>query len=78
MSKPVETDKWAGNFDCSFCSRKRLQGNEFSNKAMENYRMKQKPLKCKQCVEKAATEEREAAANKAKAKQAEPTQRISK
>lgn len=32
MSTPVITDKWAGNFDCSVCRRKRLVGDEFSKK----------------------------------------------
>jgi hypothetical protein len=32
MSTPVITDRWAGNFDCDFCRRKRLVGEEFSKK----------------------------------------------
>jgi len=32
MSTPVRTDKWAGNFDCGNCRRKRLMANEFSKK----------------------------------------------
>ena len=30
MATPVLTDKWAGNYDCSVCRRKRLVGSEFS------------------------------------------------
>lgn len=32
MSTPVTTDRWAGQFDCDFCRRKRLVGDEFSKK----------------------------------------------
>lgn len=32
MSTPVVTDKWAGNFDCAICRRKRLTADEFSKK----------------------------------------------
>jgi hypothetical protein len=35
MSTPVVTDKWAGNLDCDFCRRKRLMGEEFSNKVRQ-------------------------------------------
>lgn len=68
MSTPVVTDKWAGNFDCSVCRRKRLVGAEFSKKALEKYRKTGGALKCKTCT--AAQEEKErlaAAAKKATA-----------
>lgn len=32
MSTPVVTEKWAGQFDCSVCRRKRLMAEEFSKK----------------------------------------------
>jgi len=64
MATPVVTDKWAGNFDCSVCRRKRLTGDQFSNKALERYRKQGGPLKCIQCVEAAQAAEREAAASK--------------
>mmetsp|Transcript_4226 Transcript_4226/g.8593 ORF Transcript_4226/g.8593 Transcript_4226/m.8593 type:complete len:201 (-) Transcript_4226:202-804(-) len=64
MSTPVVTSTWAGNFDCDFCRRKRLMGEEFSKKALEKYRKTGGPLKCKQCVQAAETAEREAAAKK--------------
>jgi hypothetical protein len=36
MATPVVTDKWAGNFDCTVCRRKRLVGSEFSKKVRNN------------------------------------------
>ena len=36
MSTPVVTNTWAGNFDCNFCRRKRLMGEEFSKKVRTN------------------------------------------
>lgn len=62
MSTPVVTDKWAGNFDCSVCRRKRLVGSEFSKKSLEKYRKTRAALKCKKCVSQQEAEEREAAA----------------
>jgi hypothetical protein len=63
MSTPVVTDKWAGQFDCTgSCRRKRLVGSEFSNKALERYRMNGGPLKCKDCIQAAEVAERKAAA----------------
>ena len=56
------------SFNSSSCDRKRLEGKEFSTKAMENWRSKQKPLRCKQCVDKAAKDERDLSAAKAMAK----------
>ena len=64
MSTPVVTDKWAGNFDCSICRRKRLVGSEFSSKALEKYRKSGSALKCKKCVSEQETKEREAAAKR--------------
>ena len=64
MSTPVVTDKWAGNFDCSICRRKRLVGSEFSSKALERYRKNGSALKCKKCVSEQETKEREAAAKR--------------
>ena len=34
MATPVVTDKWAGNFDCNVCRRKRLMADEFSKKVI--------------------------------------------
>lgn len=64
MSTPVVTDKWAGNFDCSICRRKRLVGSEFSGKALEKFRKLGSALKCKKCVTEQETKEREAAAKR--------------
>ena len=64
MSTPVVTDKWAGNFDCDFCRRKRLVGDEFSKKALEKYRKTGGKLKCKQCTQQQEEKERQAAAAK--------------
>lgn len=64
MATPVVTDKWAGNFDCSICRRKRLIGSEFSKKALERYRKSGGPLKCKTCTAAQEEKEREAAARK--------------
>ncbi len=67
MSTPVVTDKWAGNFDCSICRRKRLVGSEFSKKALEKYRKSGHPLKCKTCVTEQERKERALAASKREA-----------
>lgn len=65
MSRPVTTDKWAGNYDCSVCRRKRLVGAEFSKKMLEKYRKNSShKLKCKNCVAEQETKERELAAAK--------------
>ena len=34
MSNPIVTDKWAGNFNCYSCQRKRLMADEFSKKVL--------------------------------------------
>lgn len=64
MSTPVVTDKWAGQFDCTVCRRKRLMAAEFSKKALEKHRQQGTPLKCKACVEASQKEEQAAAASK--------------
>ena len=64
MSNPVVTDKWAGNFDCDFCRRKRLMGNEFSKTALTKYRKHGGRLKCKQCVQQTEEHERKVAGEK--------------
>lgn len=64
MSTPVVTEKWAGNFDCSVCRRKRLVGEEFSKKALEKYRKTGGQLRCKQCMQQQEEKERQAAAAK--------------
>lgn len=66
MATPVITDKWAGNFDCSICRRKRLLGSEFSKKALERFRKSGGPLKCKTCTAAQEEKEREIAARKIK------------
>eukprot|EP00585_Thalassiosira_rotula_P002227 CAMPEP_0196151866 /NCGR_PEP_ID=MMETSP0910-20130528/34447_1 /TAXON_ID=49265 /ORGANISM="Thalassiosira rotula, Strain GSO102" /LENGTH=193 /DNA_ID=CAMNT_0041415331 /DNA_START=92 /DNA_END=669 /DNA_ORIENTATION=+ len=68
MSTPVATDKWAGNFDCSVCRRKRLVGSEFSKKALDRHRKTGVALKCKRCTSDQEEKERLAAAAKAAAK----------
>lgn len=65
MSTPVVTQKWAGEFVCSVCRRKRLTAAEFSKKAIEKHRKEpDAPMKCKTCVEAAAQQERDVAASK--------------
>ena len=61
MSTPVVTDKWAGQFDCTLCRRKRLVAAEFSRTALEKHRVSGGPLKCKACVEQAQRAEQDAA-----------------
>lgn len=53
---------YAGDFECSVCSRKRLTAASFS-KSMANKKRSNPgaPLKCLECVEKAAVAERNAA-----------------
>ena len=66
MSRPVIADKWAGNYDCGICRRKRLVGSEFSKKALDKYRKSNgtHSLKCKKCVAEQETRERELAASR--------------
>ncbi|KAG7357097.1 hypothetical protein IV203_001785 [Nitzschia inconspicua] len=61
MSTPVVTSRWAGNFDCSVCRRKRLMADEFSRNMIQKHRTNGVPLKCKQCTSKMEQEEREQA-----------------
>lgn len=68
MSNPVTTEKWAGQFDCSVCKRKRLVGSEFSKKALERYRKSGGALKCKSCTTAQEEQERLLAAEAAAAK----------
>jgi hypothetical protein len=51
------------------CRRKRLTASEFSKKMCEKARTDPGSIKCKACVEKAANDERTAAATKAAGKQ---------
>ena len=55
--------QWAGAFDCAGeCARKRLVGSEFSKAMLERRRKDATvPIRCKSCVEAAATREREQA-----------------
>ena len=60
------SEKWAGDFSCGTCGRKRLIAADFSKKQLEK-RSKDltADIKCKQCVESAAAEERAEAAKRA-------------
>lgn len=58
MSTPVVTSKWAGNFDCAVCRRKRLMAAEFSKSALEKHRKTGQVLRCKQCTTKQEEEQR--------------------
>jgi hypothetical protein len=65
MSTPVITSKWAGNFDCTVCRRKRLMADEFSKSSLDKHRKTGQTLQCKPCVAKQEQEKRmEAARNK--------------
>ena len=63
MSTPVVTSKWAGNFDCSVCRRKRLMAEEFSKSSLEKHRKTGQAMRCKQCTAKQEQEKRAAKAN---------------
>lgn len=63
MSNPVVTDKWAGNYDCSICRRKRLMAEEFSKKAIDRFNKEGVPLRCKTCLSEQETKERRNAAS---------------
>lgn len=73
MSKPVVASSWAGSFNCDFCSKKRLSADNFSNKALENHRKSNKPLKCKECIEAAQKAEQSQAAAKTASKSSDET-----
>lgn len=63
-----DAEKWAGDFSCNDCGRKRLTAAAFSKKTLE--KLKQQPelkARCKDCTEAIAAAEREAAAKKAAA-----------
>ena len=62
MSAPVVTSKWAGNFDCSVCRRKRLMAEEFSKSSLEKHRKSGQAMRCKQCTAKQEQEKRAAKA----------------
>ena len=67
MSTPVITAKWAGNFDCTVCRRKRLMAEEFSKSSIDKYRKTdgQEALRCKLCTAKQEQEKRAEANKKA-------------
>uniref|UniRef100_A0A7S0UF16 Stc1 domain-containing protein n=1 Tax=Pseudo-nitzschia delicatissima TaxID=44447 RepID=A0A7S0UF16_9STRA len=64
MSTPVVTSKWAGNFDCTVCRRKRLMAEEFSKSSLEKHKKTGQALRCKQCTAKQEQEKRAAAREK--------------
>lgn len=66
MSTPVITSKWAGNFDCGLCDRKRLMANEFSKATLATFFKTQnrEELKCKQCTSKEEQRKRTVACSK--------------
>ena len=66
MSRPVDTDRWAGNFDCSVCRRKRLVATEFSKRALERHRKSGGTLKCNKCTSELEERERSEAVSKRK------------
>ena len=63
MSNPVVTSKWAGNFDCTVCRRKRLMAQEFSKSSLDRYRKTGQALRCKDCTAKEEQRKRATAAN---------------
>ncbi|CAM9497634.1 unnamed protein product [Ectocarpus sp. 4 AP-2014] len=61
---------WAGTLACSECRRKRLTAESFSANQLRKLRegkLDEDKVKCKECVAKAATEERERASQNSKA-----------
>lgn len=64
MSTPVVTSKWAGNFDCTVCRRKRLMAEEFSKSSLDKYRKTGQALRCKDCTAKQEQEKRALARGK--------------
>ena len=63
---------WAGAFDCSACGRKRLPAVEFSkNMVLKRRKDESAAIKCLRCTQADEVKEREAAAEKAKARAAE-------
>ncbi|KAG5188865.1 hypothetical protein JKP88DRAFT_267459 [Tribonema minus] len=64
--------QWAGNYECSCCGKKRLTAASFSRKQLDKRRQNESlQLKCKDCVDAAAREERDKAVAKAAAVAAE-------
>eukprot|EP00534_Pseudo-nitzschia_fraudulenta_P016708 CAMPEP_0201250192 /NCGR_PEP_ID=MMETSP0852-20130820/62648_1 /ASSEMBLY_ACC=CAM_ASM_000632 /TAXON_ID=183588 /ORGANISM="Pseudo-nitzschia fraudulenta, Strain WWA7" /LENGTH=128 /DNA_ID=CAMNT_0047549463 /DNA_START=52 /DNA_END=435 /DNA_ORIENTATION=- len=70
MSTPVVTSKWAGNFDCTVCRRKRLMAEEFSKSSLDKYRKTGQALRCKECTARQEQEKRREASKKTKDQQA--------
>ena len=64
MSTPVVTSKWAGNFDCTVCRRKRLMAEEFSKSSLDKYRKTGQALRCKECTAQQEKEKRALAREK--------------
>lgn len=58
MSTPVVTSKWAGNFDCVVCRRKRLMADEFSKSSLDKHRKTGQALRCKRCTAKEEQQKR--------------------
>ena len=74
MSRPVVTEVWAGNLDCTgSCRRKRLMASEFSKKSLDLYRKQNKALRCKQCIQEAEAQERIASLQKSSVTEKAPT-----
>ena len=64
----IAVSTWAGDMDCSVCRRKRLPASAFSkNMVAKRQKDVDAALKCKDCTEKQAQEERANAAAKAAA-----------
>lgn len=65
MSNPVIDPRWAGDFSCSECGRKRLTAAEFSKRSVQKRRANpEAAIKCKTCVAKGIAAEQEAASSK--------------
>ncbi len=54
-------DKWAGDFECSSCRRKRLIAAEFSSAMIAKFRADGGAIRCKACVASDASQDRVAA-----------------
>ena len=68
----LDPTTWAGAFDCSACGRKRLPAVEFSkNMVLKRRKDESAAIKCLRCTQADEVKEREAAAEKAKARAAE-------
>ena len=63
--KASDMSKWAGNYDCKGCGRKRLIAAEFSQKMIaKKHENPDHPMRCKKCTEATGEAERAAAAKK--------------